>query len=146
MTTLIVTDKAFYSDSRVTIGSEILTDDYEKIFKYSGYTIAITGNPCELKHHIKKYLDGDPVTHKTEGCCITHKNGETRHVKFYQDGTICDTIETFTRCFGSGAEWARAAMDFGKTPEEAIEYAKTRDTYSGGRVLKVLLENPDDNS
>lgn len=139
MTTLIITDKAFYSDTRVTAGGEILDDNYKKLFKYKGWVIGMTGNPCELQYHIKKYLDGDKVTHQTEGCCMVHKEGTTRHIRFYKDGTIDDTIESFTRCLGSGAEWARAALDFGKTPEEAVKYAMSKDIYSGGKVLKIKL-------
>lgn len=35
---------------------------------------------------------------------------------------------------GSGRDFALAAMDHGKTPAESIEYAKTRDVYTGGEV------------
>jgi len=40
----------------------------------------------------------------------------------------------FNDAWGSGAEWAIAAMDFGETAEGAIEYAKTKDTGTGGRI------------
>lgn len=138
MTTLIITEDAFYSDSRVTAGGEILSDTYSKIFEHSGYIIAMTGNVCELKHHVIKYLEGEDVQHSTEGCCVVHKEGVTRHLRF-SGGVIEDTVDTFLRCFGSGADWATAAMDFGKTPEEAIYYAISKDVYSGGKVVKVLL-------
>ena len=35
---------------------------------------------------------------------------------------------------GSGGAWALAAMDFGKTAKEVVNYAKTRDTKTGGKV------------
>lgn len=35
---------------------------------------------------------------------------------------------------GSGYQFAIAALDLGKTAKEAVNYAKTRDIYTGGRV------------
>jgi len=99
MTTLIITDKGFYSDSQVSAGDSVLSLDYEKVFCYKGRVVAMTGNPCELSSYIKKYIDGE----------------------------------------GSGGAWAQAALDFGKTPEEAIKYAMTKDIYTGGKVKKVIF-------
>ena len=36
---------------------------------------------------------------------------------------------------GSGRDYATAAMDFGKSCKEAVEYAMTRDSATGGKVL-----------
>lgn len=46
---------------------------------------------------------------------------------------------------GSGSHWAMAALDFGKTPEEAIAYAITKDRQSGGpvRVLRFPRKRPE---
>ena len=35
---------------------------------------------------------------------------------------------------GSGASWAMSAMDFGKSPKEAVKYAMTKDYYTGGKI------------
>ncbi len=35
---------------------------------------------------------------------------------------------------GSGFKFALSALDFGKTAKEAVEYAITKDCYSGGKV------------
>ncbi|MBX2848912.1 MAG: hypothetical protein KTR16_11370 [Acidiferrobacterales bacterium] len=139
MTTLITTDKGFYSDSQVSAGDSVLSIDYDKVFCYKGRVIAMTGNPCELTHYIKKYIDGDSFDNKAlDGCCMVRCQGETRMVSFYADH-VSDSIETFTRCLGSGGAWAQAALDFGKAPEEAIKYAMTKDIYTGGKVKKVIF-------
>lgn len=40
---------------------------------------------------------------------------------------------------GSGWQFAAAAMDFGKTAKQAIEYAATRDNGTGGGVDYVRI-------
>lgn len=139
MTTLIITEKGFYSDSQVVAGDTVLSSDYDKVFTYKGRVIAMTGNPCELTYYIKKYIDGESFESKAQdGCCMVRFNGQTRMVSFYSD-RVDDTIDTFNRCLGSGGCWARAALDFGKTPEEAIKYAMTKDPYTGGKVKKIIF-------
>ncbi len=41
---------------------------------------------------------------------------------------------TYNDADGSGYAFALAAMDFGKSAKDAVKYAATRDTYTGGRV------------
>lgn len=41
---------------------------------------------------------------------------------------------TSSRCIGSGASFALAALDHDKTAEEAVAYAATRDVYTGGKI------------
>ena len=41
---------------------------------------------------------------------------------------------------GSGGELALAAMDFGRSAKKAVEYAMTRDIYSGGKVSVYDIE------
>jgi hypothetical protein len=43
---------------------------------------------------------------------------------------------------GSGTNWALAAMDFGKTAVEAVEYAATRCNGTGGGVDSVTINPP----
>ena len=44
------------------------------------------------------------------------------------------------RAIGSGNRFALAAMDFGKTAKEAVEYAACRDVYTGGKVESFRLD------
>jgi len=41
---------------------------------------------------------------------------------------------------GSGDQWALAALDFGDSAREAVEYAMTKDVYSGGKVHVYDIE------
>lgn len=42
---------------------------------------------------------------------------------------------------GSGWEWAHAAMDFGRTPAQAVRYAMTRDVSTGAKVVVRRLRS-----
>lgn len=46
----------------------------------------------------------------------------------------------FDIAWGSGEEFALAAMDFGNSAEEAVKYAMTRDTCTGGKVHVYDIE------
>ena len=41
---------------------------------------------------------------------------------------------------GTGGKLALAALDFGKTAKEAVEYAATKDCYTGGKVRVFNLD------
>jgi ATP-dependent protease HslVU (ClpYQ) peptidase subunit len=43
---------------------------------------------------------------------------------------------------GTGSAFALSAMDLGKSPEEAVAYACTRDIYSSGEITVLHLEQP----
>jgi hypothetical protein len=48
-------------------------------------------------------------------------------------------VHDCVRAYGSGRDWALAAMDFGCSPREAVRYAMTRDVYTGGDVVQLVL-------
>lgn len=47
---------------------------------------------------------------------------------------------------GSGYKFALAAMDFGKSAKEAVEYAATRDTYTGGKIFVFDINTVNNNT
>jgi hypothetical protein len=56
------------------------------------------------------------------------------------DGYPCwVTVDGQRMAIGSGAHFARAAMDFGKTAEQAVEYAATRVHSVGGPIKTMRL-------
>ncbi len=59
----------------------------------------------------------------------------------FESGKPYDFFEKLRPCpiegscaYGSGWKWAQAAMDCGMSAPEAIEYAITKDIYTGGDV------------
>ena len=54
-------------------------------------------------------------------------------------GTHSSKIEELW-AWGSGGDFALAAMDFGMTAKEAVEYAGTRDVYTGGNTINYRIK------
>ena len=112
-------------------------------------------------NEIKWHVDENGVTWFLSGCVSDYsllfdsfKNGDrafdlpeipdasaiiVRDKKVFLRG-VTDKGEAWTqplsssRCIGSGAQFALAAMDFGCTAADAVKYAATRDCYTGGKV------------
>lgn len=57
-----------------------------------------------------------------------------------EEGLFWQELTEDSRAMGTGWKWAMAAMDFGKDAPEAVEYAKTRDYYTGGKVYIFSIE------
>lgn len=51
------------------------------------------------------------------------------------EGNLIITKLDYDSAIGSGFDYATAAMDFGKSCDEAIRYVMTRDSATGGKVL-----------
>ena len=65
-------------------------------------------------------------------------------VLLYSGGGHPIPLKVRTAAIGSGHDFALAAMDFGKTAAEAVAYAATRDSGTGGGVdTLVLAEQPE---
>jgi hypothetical protein len=141
MTTIVYDHKArqIAVDSRLCAGDKIQRDDSQKWFIHdgaywfaSGCTIAhdfAKSLFSELKNQWKKYGDNDP----SFGYFIA-KDGDVWFLYYCSDGNYNMEKCTHTDGCGSGGEYALAALDFGKTAKEAVEYAKTKDTRTGGEV------------
>lgn len=142
MTTLIIMDTGFYSDGRTTCNWEIIKEDFPKAFAYKGCAVALTGDVVDLKHMAMAYINGDPLDDFTavDGSAFIYQKGVTKCISM-ADGAIKANICEGTDCMGTGAYYAKAALDFGKTPEDAIRYAMTRDCHTGGKIFSVLFED-----
>ena len=126
-------DKQVAVDSRIAGGGIIGSDSFDKTIKnelglwiYCG-AASDAKDLCCLKHNDKV----DPIP-DCSAFLIT--DGKCYYVGVNND-RYCEYFELpFNEGKGSGGEFALAAMDFGKNAKEAVEYAITRDIYSGGEV------------
>jgi len=127
-------DRQIAVDSRVTSGDEILSDTENKAYKNELGIWLGSGNSCdydmlfELKHKDECYdkLDCD---------ALVIVKGKVYHVAIDEDTHCCCWTEAhYNYTLGTGEAYAMSAMDFGKSAKEAVEYAKTKDTNTGGLV------------
>lgn len=140
MTTIVYDHKArqIAIDSRATSGGVIVDDESKKWrLTESGELWFTCGAICDEDLLIECFKDGDKklnisVIPDANAFVLRGDNVLMRGVT--QDGEAWTQTLTSKRCLGSGSSFALAALDFGKTAKESVEYAISRDCYSGGKV------------
>ena len=131
--------KIISCDSRMVNHGLIKSDSFNKTVKNEFGLQFFCGSAsdikdlCVLQHndHINVIPDCSAFLIKDGNCfdVIVNKEG---YCEYFQLG--------HNDSKGSGSELALAALDFGKTAKEAVEYAMTRDIYSGGKVHAYDIE------
>lgn len=126
-------DKEVAVDSRVSRGNLIVTDKANKRLLVKGVEFFICGATCDFDLLVDSYFNGksDLVP---DASAITIDNGKAYRCGVESDGTGWKQELVNNDAMGSGADWAIAAMDFGCNSKDAVNYAKTRDNCTGGRV------------
>jgi hypothetical protein len=123
-------------DSRITTNGVIRCDSYDKIIRNDIGTWFFSGSCCDnLALSLMKHDDHCDVVPQCSALLISE--GDV-YLVLVNDVNYCEWFETtHDAAYGSGQDFAIAALDFGKTPKEAVEYAMTRDCNTGGSVQVV---------
>lgn len=140
MTTIAYKDGVIAYDSRVTRGTTIDYDDYEKCIESNGVKFALSGATGDHPRLIEAYFGAD---HKNVDACALAFDGETIWVVGHNDADgLWKTAVSPERVYaiGSGSSHALTAMDMGASAAEAIEMAKKRDTCTGGQVRTITTQ------
>lgn len=138
MTTIVVDyeNRVIAWDSRRTQGGVIKSDSAQKMQERDGVKFFISGSLDEVDYLIDNYSkgidaevpDGYDVGGFVLDSGVLYRAGMTNQTGFWKQLVECNDST------GSGDQWALAALDHGKSAKEAVEYAKTRDCYTGGEV------------
>lgn len=134
-------DREIAVDSRVSLDNMILTDESFKMIERSGVKFFTAGKSCDYDLMIDGYFGLD-IKLIPECSMIAIDNGVVYLVSANNDAVICKAKMECNVTLGSGECFALAAMDFGKTAAEAVEYAKTRDPFTGGKVNVFSVDSP----
>lgn len=144
MTTLAYSRKenVIAVDSRTTAGSIIQSDTSEKWIESEGEIYFVVGTVSDAPIMLELIESGsilfigesepDVNLIKATGEPILY--GIEDSVLFEVPLAACEY-----RAYGSGGCFALAALDMGKTAKQAVEYAMTRDIYTGGKVVQYDL-------
>ncbi|QDP59323.1 MAG: hypothetical protein Tp136SUR676911_62 [Prokaryotic dsDNA virus sp.] len=140
MTTIVYDHKSkqIAIDSRVTAGTLISSNDAAKwVENDNGHwflcgTTADYSQLIEMTHNDKPEVqpDSSAIMANSDGVWLVCFNGDY----------CCHAPLDHSRAIGSGADFALAALDHGKSAKEAVEYAMTRDTGTGGKVHVFNVE------
>lgn len=138
MTTLVYDHerKQIAIDSRVSSNGTVRTDKYNKVRVNDLGTWFFTGKCCD-EESLSNLSHDDKVEIAPDATALLIHNSEVHLVLVNEEG-YCEWFKTEHSCaYGSGQDFAISAIDFGKTAKEAVEYAMTRDIYTGGEVQVV---------
>jgi ATP-dependent protease HslVU (ClpYQ) peptidase subunit len=146
MTTIVYDhkNKQIACDSRMAKSSGVYSDCYIKMTHKKDRLFIMAGSTCDIDYFIENFEKYNKVDIDVIIDCsgIMIQNGKAYSVFIYDsvfnlDLLICNQFE------GSGGKFALSALDFGKTAKEAVEYAITKDCYSGGKVHVYDIEKAD---
>lgn len=143
MTTIVYDHKArqIAVDGRATSGHLINTEEAIKWAQDGDDWWFICGAVCDENQFIEYMNAKDPDTPKREIECSAFLVSAGRVYQCVIDeGKQCKSEINYSDSIGSGSQWALAALDMGKTAAESVEYAKTRDTGTGGKVSVFDIE------
>jgi hypothetical protein len=143
MTTIVYDhkNKQIACDSRITKGgSTIITDEGAKYVSNNIGLWFFSGDICDQKGFMNCYdkeQERQQVTFNASAFLVV---GKVAYSVYMDDGYFCKIELNHTDCKGSGVLLALAALDHGKTAKEAVEYAMTRDMFTGGKVHVYDIE------
>ena len=125
-------DKQIAIDSRTTSGGRINTDKAEKIIKRGRRKYYMCGSTCDYDRFVNEAENGEG-TIELEAWCFMVEGGKVYKVTQERKRYLF-SLMTFNESMGSGSDYALAAMDFGQSAKQAVQYAAKRDIYTGGKI------------
>lgn len=132
-------------DSRATSSGIIVDDESQKwTVTESGEIWFTCGAICDEELLIECFKNGDrllDVKVIPDANAFVIRDGKVLMRGVTSEGEAWTQKLTSSRCLGSGSSFALAALDFGCDAKQAVEYAITRDCYSGGKVHVYDIES-----
>jgi ATP-dependent protease HslVU (ClpYQ) peptidase subunit len=139
MTTIACDGTSMAGDGIITENDHICRRDYRKVWRLcDGRIVGFAGNSYNWQAFAEWLETGNGDPPKVDGgiaCIVLAPDGSI----FSYDEFGRSFPEVAPIAIGSGTRFALAAMDMGRTAEEAIAYACTRDIFSGGDITVVHL-------
>lgn len=129
-------DKEIAFDSRLTRGSTIASDNYNKAIKKSGLTFILAGSTSDCDLVASMYPDR--LTREVDCYGFLIDSGVVYWVS--SDDLEIKILElSYNEAAGSGQDHALTAMDLGLSAKDSVKMSAKRDSNTGGkiRVIKV---------
>lgn len=142
MTTIIYDhkNKQVACDSRESGGGVLFSDDSVKYVVSGSDVWFICGSKSDKDIFINTFAHNACVPENLECGGLLARDGKC--YKACNEGGVYKLDELVcNESLGSGGWLAMAAVDLEKTAKEAVEYAMTRDLFSGGKVHVYDIES-----
>lgn len=140
MTTFAYSKKenAIAIDGRMTRGGMVASDSDNKYVETPSGVYFTIGCVSACNRLIRAVEDGDEYVDEDNNwdCHIILASNPPKEIYVNDCGYIEseDITEEFLTS-GSGESYALSALDMGKTVRQSVQYATTRDIYSGGKIV-----------
>lgn len=145
MTTIATDGITIAADGRQCSGSEVITDAGQKIFVRHGHIFAIAGGQAAAECAIGWVLSGAVPDNAPKGgdhgWQLIVIEPSRRMVRYTNQCPYPDEFY-YPQSFAAGADFARAAMLCGRTPEQAIQLIIDHklETGTGGKITVVNID------
>ena len=126
-------------DGRTTRGDTIMNDASEKMVERDGVKFFLCGATCDYELLISMYF-GTSADLVPEANALVIDGGVVYRIGCQTDGGFWRCKTDCNDAIGSGWQFALSAMDFGRSAKEAVEYAATRDSCTGGKISTLRVE------
>lgn len=126
-------------DGRTTRGGVIISDESEKMIERNGVKFFLCGSTCDYEILIAMYF-GEKQDIVPEANAFAVDSGVVYMIGCGDNGVLWKSRKDCNDSIGSGWEYALAAMDFGRFAKQAVEYAATRDSSTGGKITVVGID------
>lgn len=121
-------------------GNTVVSRRHTKIHRVNGCLVGLSGLVTDgllfLQWFETHDLDKRPSLSEDFAAMVLSRKGLFR---YFDECVPLTAPDIRYYAIGSGWEWAYAAMDFGRSPAQAVRYAMTRDVSTGGSVRVFRL-------
>lgn len=144
MTTIVWDGKTLASDSQQTQSPVICSLNQQKIFDCGEARASATGLQVDCLAFVAAVRLGEqecfePQGKDFHGLLLTASGRLLEYHSFKGEALGDALVVDYPYAWGSGAPFAIAALDFGKSAVEAVKYAMTRDVFTGGKIQKATV-------
>lgn len=128
-------------DGRTTAGGIIVTDKSNKIIRrQDGALFFMTGATSDFADYCNEFSNGKKPSRAFDCGAMAVFDGVVHLTGVDGDSGFFASPRGENCAIGSGSHFATAAMDFGKSAKQAVKYAATRDSSTGGKITVVKVK------
>jgi hypothetical protein len=129
-------------DSRLSMNERIITDSYEKVVSKNEHIFFTSGSIHNLDKAVSLwFVEGSQKWSGSRFSILVVAPDKGVFCFYSCEGLTYKVPVTYNDGVGSGCDWALTALDFGLSVKDAILYAMTKDSATGGRVWIYDIES-----
>lgn len=134
-------DKQIAIDSRI-VSSEgrIISDAYSKTIKTPDRLYFMSGATGDYQNFVMFHGGGKIPEHTLDCDALMLRDRKVFQVIYLsKEKHFYEELLKYNHSIGSGLAFALAAMDFGKSAKDAVAYAATKDSSTGGKIVSYSV-------